>query len=158
MKERNKMSDHFSGPAVMGDPAVDITDFYAFLSPERAGNLVLIMNVFPMASPRAFFSNVVSHRFRLRPLTRSHGNVTHGAVEYTIAVGFNDVPQGTSVQTGNIATSDGRKASFVVGKGLEQDGMRFFAGLVSDPFFMDVEAWLRTDASGKASFKKEGTN
>ena len=41
------MSDHFSGPAVMGDPAVDITDFYAFPSPERPGNLVLIMDVFP---------------------------------------------------------------------------------------------------------------
>ena len=35
------MSDHFSGPAVMGDPAVDITDFYAFPSPERPGHLVL---------------------------------------------------------------------------------------------------------------------
>jgi Domain of unknown function (DUF4331) len=29
------MSDHFSGPAVIGNPAVDITDFYAFPSPER---------------------------------------------------------------------------------------------------------------------------
>ncbi len=27
--------------------------------------------------------------------------------------------------------------------------MRVFAGLVSDPFFMDVEAALRTDISGK---------
>ena len=30
--------------------------------------------------------------------------------------------------------------------------MRVFAGLVSDPFFMDVEAALRTDISGKLSF------
>ena len=30
--------------------------------------------------------------------------------------------------------------------------MRVFAGLVSDPFFMDVEATLRTDFSGKLSF------
>ena len=80
------MSDHFSGPAVMGDPAVDITDFYAFVSPERAGNLVLIMNVFPMATSQSFFSDVVTHRFRLRPLIRSNGSVTHGAVEYTIDV------------------------------------------------------------------------
>jgi hypothetical protein len=40
---------HFSGPAVIGDPAVDITDFYAFPSPDRPENLVLIMNVFPLA-------------------------------------------------------------------------------------------------------------
>jgi hypothetical protein len=30
--------------------------------------------------------------------------------------------------------------------------MRVFAGLVSDPFFMDVEAAIRTDVSGKLSF------
>ena len=146
------MSDHFSGPAVMGDPAVDITDFYAFPSPERPGNLVLIMNVFPMATSQSLFSDVLTHRFRLRPLTRSGGGVTHGTAEHTIDVTFSDVPEGSSVQKGHIVTSDGREASFVVGKPFEHDGMRVFAGLVSDPFFMDVEAALRTDISGKLSF------
>ena len=36
--------------------------------------------------------------------------------------------------------------------------MRVFAGLVSDPFFMDVEATLRTDFSGTLSFTKPGNN
>ena len=54
------MSDHFSGPAVMGDPAVDITDFYAFPSPERPGNLVLIMDVFPMATPQSLLQRRAS--------------------------------------------------------------------------------------------------
>jgi hypothetical protein len=31
------MSDHFNGPTVMDDPSVDITDFFAFPSPERPG-------------------------------------------------------------------------------------------------------------------------
>lgn len=146
------MSDHFSGPAVMGDPSIDITDFYAFVSPERAGNLVLIMNVFPMATTQSYFSDVVTHRFRLRPLTRSNASVTPGAVEYSIDVRFSDVLEGTSVQRGSIVTSDGREASFEVGEPLEREGMRVFAGLVSDPFFMDVEAALRTDMSGKLSF------
>jgi len=146
------MSDHFSGPAVVGDPVVDITDFYAFPSPQRPGNLVLIMDVFPLATSQSFFSDVFTYRFRLRPLTRSGGSVTPGTAEHTIDVSFNDVPEGTSVQKGNVVTSDGREASFVVGKPLEQDGMRVFAGLVSDPFFMDVEAALRTDALGKLSF------
>jgi hypothetical protein len=146
------MSDHFSGPAVMGDPAVDITDFYAFVSPERADNLVLIMDVFPMATSQSFFSDVVTHRFRLRPLMRSNGSITHGDAEYSIDIRFSDVPEGTSIQKGNVVTSDGREASFVVGEALEKDGMRIFAGLISDPFFMDVEAALRTDMSGKLSF------
>jgi Domain of unknown function (DUF4331) len=146
------MSDHFSGPSVMGDPAVDITDFYAFPSPERPGNLVLIMDAFPMATSQSFFSDVVTYRFRLRPLTQSGSGVVHGTAEYSIDATFSDVPEGTSVQKGNVVTSDGRKASFVVGEAVEQDGMRVFAGLVSDPFFMDVEAALRTDISGKLSF------
>ena len=152
------MSDHFSGPAVMGDPAVDITDFYAFPSPERPGSLVLIMDVFPMATPESFFSDVLTHRFRLRPLIRSRGGVAPGAAEHTIDVTFTDVPAGTSVQNGNVVTADGRVASFVVGEPLELDGMRVFAGLVSDPFFMDVEAAIATDLSGKLSFKKAGAN
>jgi Domain of unknown function (DUF4331) len=146
------MSDHFSGPAVMGDPAVDITDFYAFPSPERPGNLVLIMNVFPMATSQSVFSDVLTHRFRLRPVTPSGGGLTYGTSEHTIDVTFNDVPKGSSIQKARIVTSDRREASFLVGKLLEQDGMRVFAGLVSDPFFMDVEAALRTDLSGKLAF------
>jgi hypothetical protein len=36
---------------------------------------------------------------------------------------------------------------------VEQHGVRVFAGLASDPFFMDVEAALRTDALGRLSFE-----
>src|SRR6201998_984107 len=151
-KEESSMSDHFSGPAVMGDPAVDITDFYAFRSPERPGNLVLIMDAFPLATAQSFFSDVVRYRFRLRRLTRSGNCVTAGTMEYSIDVTFDDVPEATSVQKGNVVTSDGREASFVLGEPFEKDGMRIFAGLVSDPFFMDVEAALHTDISGQLSF------
>ena len=147
------MSDHFSGPAVIGDPAVDITDFYAFPSPERPGNLVLIMNVFPLATSQSFFSDVVTYRFRLRPLTRSGGTVTYAAAEHTIDFTFADVTEGSSVQHGHIVTSDGREAGFVTGKLFEQAEMRVFAGLVSDPFFMDVEAAIRTDFLGRLSFE-----
>ena len=152
------MSDHFSGPAVIGDPAADITDFYAFPSPERPGNLVLIMNVFPLATPQSFFSDVLTHRFRLRPLARSRGRPAPGAAEYGIDVTFSDVPEGDSVQTGNVVTTDGCAATFRVGKPIEADGIRLFAGLVSDPFFMDVEAALRTDLGGKLAFQKRGSN
>jgi hypothetical protein len=146
------MSDHFSGPAVLGDPAVDITDFYAFPSPERPGNLVLIMDAFPLATSQSFFSDVVTYRFRLRPLTSSGSSVTPGTAEHTIDVSFSDVPEGTSVQKGKVVTSDGRVASFILDEPFKQDDIRVFAGLVSDPFFMDVEAALRTDVSGKLSF------
>src|SRR6478735_8502124 len=109
------MSDHFSGPMVMGDPSVDITDFYAFPSPERPGNVVLIMDVFPMATAQSFFSDAVTHRFRLRPLTRSTDRLVLGAAEYTIDVTFGDVAEGGSLQAGRVATSCGRRMHFAVG-------------------------------------------
>jgi hypothetical protein len=145
------VSDHFSGPAALADPSVDITDLYAFPSPERAGNLVLIMDVFPMAAPGALFSDAVTHRFRLRSLQRSGDRVTAGATDFTIDLTFEDVP-GVTGQQGHLVTSDGREARFAVGTPFEQDGIRVFAGLMSDPFFMDVEAAIRTDLSGRLSF------
>ncbi|HVN34626.1 MAG TPA: DUF4331 family protein [Casimicrobiaceae bacterium] len=152
------MSDHFSGPAVMGDPAIDITDFYAFPSPERPGNLVLIMDVFPMATPESCFSDVLTHRFRLRPLSRARAGFVAGAAEHTIDVTFTDTAEGSSRQRGKVVTPDGRAASFVVGEPVEAEGVRVFAGLASDPFFMDVEAMIATDVSGKLALKKVGTN
>ena len=146
------MSDHFSGPMVMGDPSVDITDFYAFPSPERPGNLVLIMNVFPLATAQAFFSDVVTHRFRLRPLTRSGGSIwpaRPNTRSMSPSAMFRKVDRfnpGTSPRrAGGRCTSRSAQPT-------EQDGLRVFAGLASDPFFMDVEAALRTDMSGKLSF------
>ena len=42
------MSDHISGPRALADPIADITDVYAFPSPERPGRLVLVMNTLPL--------------------------------------------------------------------------------------------------------------
>ncbi|MFK4724642.1 hypothetical protein ABIE89_005742 [Bradyrhizobium niftali] len=152
------MSDHFSGPAVMTDPSVDITDFYAFPSPERPGNLVLIMNVFPLATEHAYFSDVVNYRFRLRSLSQNGGVTSHGTAEHVIDVAFDDLQGGISKQTGSVTTSNGYPARFSVGETFARDGWRFFTGLASDPFFMDVEAAIGTDIAGKLSFRKEGNN
>ena len=43
------MSDHISGPRALAEPVADITDVYAFPSPERPGHLVVVMNTLPFA-------------------------------------------------------------------------------------------------------------
>ena len=62
------MSDHISGPRALADPIADITDVYAFPSPETPGRLVLVLNTLPMAKPSDLFSAGLLYRFRLRPL------------------------------------------------------------------------------------------
>ena len=47
------MSDHISGPRALSDPIADITDVYAFPSPETPGRIVLVVNTLPMARPDA---------------------------------------------------------------------------------------------------------
>ena len=64
------MSDHISGPRALADPIADITDVYAFPSPEQADRLVLVVNTLPMAKPSDLFSEGLVYRFRLRPLDR----------------------------------------------------------------------------------------
>ena len=67
------MSDHISGPRALAEPIADITDVYAFPSPERPGHLVLVMNTLPFAQPSDLFSDGLVYRFRLRPLTPGAG-------------------------------------------------------------------------------------
>jgi Domain of unknown function (DUF4331) len=63
------VSHHISGPRAVAEPAADITDLFAFPSPEQPGRLVLVLNTLPFAPPSAVFSDGLVYRFRLRPLT-----------------------------------------------------------------------------------------
>src|SRR5215218_4026039 len=65
------MSDHISGPRALADPIADITDVYAFPSPERPRYLVLVMNTLPFAKPSDRLSDGLLYRFRLRPLKQN---------------------------------------------------------------------------------------
>jgi Domain of unknown function (DUF4331) len=68
------VSDHISGPRALAEPVADITDAYAFPSPERPGHLVLVMNTLPFAPPSARFSDGLIYRFRLRPVAADTGD------------------------------------------------------------------------------------
>jgi len=63
------VGDHFSGPRVYGDPAADIAGLYAFPSPESPGHVVLVLTVFPGAAVTSMFSDAITYRFRIRPVT-----------------------------------------------------------------------------------------
>src|SRR4026208_1560199 len=65
------MPDHISGPRALANPIADITDVYAFPSPERPGRLVLVMNTLPFAKPSAALSEGLVYRLRGRPFTVS---------------------------------------------------------------------------------------
>lgn len=162
------MSDHFSGPRALAGPAGDISDLYAFPSPERPGHLVLAMNVMPLAGPNALFSDAIVCRFRLRPLTieadRSVFKFGPEESELVFACTF-DAPRRPSfgaapVQDGVCTSPFGEAARFRVRdeRGRHEGGLRVYAGLRSDPFFIDLPPYLESVKTGRLAFKEQGQN
>src|SRR6266545_1492650 len=162
------MADHFSGPRAIADPAADIADLYIFPSPERPGHLVLVLTVFPAAAPSALFSDAVAYRFRLRPVTvttsGARGVFEVGQTEYAFSCTFAAPvkPDGSEalVQAGTCTTPTGEVISFRVNdeRGTESKGLRVFAGLRLDPFFIDLPGVLATNKLRRLAFKAKGDN
>jgi hypothetical protein len=158
------MADHFSGPRALADPASDITDVFAFPSPERPGNLALVLNVFPIAGPTALFSDALTYRFRLRPVTATTAGGTPafvaGADEWTFDFRFAPSTPGGAAQAGSCTTPSGAAISFRVGdeQPSEASGLRIFAGQRLDPFFIDLAAESANHMLERLTFSTQGVN
>src|SRR6266516_6658764 len=134
------MSDHISGPRALAEPIADITDVYAFPSPERPGHLVLVLNTLPFAPPSALLSDGLVYRFRLRPLTAGARDApapfAAGAQELALDCVFSDPAGGDGAhgrgQEGVCTTPSGETVSFSVNdeRGGSGHGVRVFAGRV----------------------------
>jgi Domain of unknown function (DUF4331) len=161
------MSHHLSSPRAISEPIADITDVYAFPSPERSGHLVLVLNTLPFAQPSALFSDGLIYRFRLRSLVpNAPGDPAPFAVrgeEFVLdcvfsAPGNGDGPtlpsqEGTcSIPTGETVSVDVNEAG-----GCQAHGVRVFAGQRWDPFIMDAPAALKTIATGQLAFTDPGS-
>jgi hypothetical protein len=145
------MSDHVDGPRQIGDPASDLTDLFAFTSPENPGRMVLALDVFPSAGASAMFSNAINHSIVVRHVTVAGlgeaAKFKTDDKEYRFNCRFSDLEHGTAgappIQRGTCTFPDGQKLDLVVNdeKGASTpDGVfRVFAGLRSDPFFL---AWF----------------
>src|ERR1700760_4751424 len=145
------MSDHIDGPRQIGDPAGDLTDLFAFTSPENPSHTVLAANVFPSAGTSAMFSNAVDHCIVVRRVgvtgLGSDAKFKAGEKEIRFSCKF-DVLQRDgekTLQRGTLTCPDGQTAQFVVcdekGASTPDGVFRVFAGLRSDPFLL---AWIGT--------------
>jgi Domain of unknown function (DUF4331) len=160
------VADHFSGPRAIADPASDVTDVFAFPSPDRPGHLVIVLNVFPIAAPSALFSDALIYRFRLRPVSVATPDAppafAAGADEWTFDITF-DAPRpgdGDATQIGACTTPSGAKIPIRVGdeQAAEAPGLRIFAGQRLDPFFIDLVAESTNHVVERLSFARNGVH
>ena len=157
------MSHHISGPRAVAEPIADITDLYAFPSPNRPGHLVLVLNTLPFAPPTARFSDALLYRFRLRGLTRNDPGAgspfspTEGDIVVECVFSTPE-PDDAGEQHCTCTLPGGDAVTVQVGddRGAAGDGTRIFAGPRWDPFFLDAPAMLKTIANERLAFTDPG--
>src|SRR5882672_9446433 len=144
------MSDHVDGPRSIGDPAADVTDLFAFTSPENPARTVLSLCVFPSAGADAIFSNVVDHSIVVRRVTvagvgdAAKFQPADDEIRFTFRFeALTRDSAGRAVQRGVCTLPGGRELSLTVndekGASTPESDVRVFAGLRSDPFYL---AWI----------------
>ena len=161
------MSDHISGPRALAEPIADITDVYAFPSPERPGHLVLVMNTLPFAKSSDTLSDGLIYRFRLRPLTAEPAGAiaprspSAGASSCSTASSPSRSTPAPAVRWNRTGPARPRRRHRLVpGERRARwpaHGVRVFAGPRWDPFMMDAPAALKTIATGKLAFTDPGS-
>jgi Domain of unknown function (DUF4331) len=147
----SRASDHLDGVKTSIDHAADITDVFAFTSPSDANKLVVVLNVSSLSFAHTRFSDVVDYKIRIRPIEdpatmkpsadpkkergltcrfsggialvepRQHATCTFNFVDGTETVAF-----------------ETRSSAFRAGGSGEVNGTKVFAGVRSDPWFLDL--------------------
>jgi len=140
------MSDHIDGPRSIGDPPTDVTDLFAFISPENPDRVVFVANFFPFAGQRALFSNAADYNIIVRQVTQTgigvEANFKPTGREIRFTCQFNNLEMredgALADQKGTCTLPDGRSLSLTVGQesgvATSDNSVRVFAGLRSDPF------------------------
>jgi len=150
----SQASDHADGVKTTLDLAADLTDLFTFTSPKDPNKLVMIMNVHGLANRTSRFSNAVDYKFRIRPiddaktLTPSADPSKEQSIVCSFAGGiaFIDAKQHATCafnlggQHGVETVSFDTRAPNYTAGGASPDGgvARVFAGVRSDPWFLDL--------------------
>jgi hypothetical protein len=143
------MSDHVDGPRSIGEPAADLTDLFAFTSPENPARTVLAACVFPSAGENAMFSNVINYSVAVRRVTVAGvgdaAKFQPADDDIRFSFRFETLKRdatGNAIQRGVCKLPGGRELSLTVndeqGSSTPEGDVRVFAGLRSDPFYL---AW-----------------
>jgi len=140
-------SDHVDGPVTTDDPIADLTDLYAFPTPNRPGYLSVVLDVYPLVRSRGHFSDQVRYdlllrRARARTTGEAPGFETAG--DYAIECTFETPHRPFAEHHVRCQSSTGALAQAEVDAipdAVQGEHLRVFAGRRSDPFFINT-AWF----------------
>jgi len=123
-----RAADHIDSPAVVADPAADITDVLAWTD---GGRLNMTLNV-PAGGPGAMFSDAVQYVFHIE-VAEAYGM----AGERTEVLCTFEADQTISCWLGSDTAFVSGDASNETGLANEDGSLRVFAGVRNDPFYFN---------------------
>lgn len=144
-------SDHIDSPALADDQGADLNDTFAFLDPNDNSQVVLIMSTNPFKLSSEIIGHAIfSHNIRYRFEIENTGDAKPDRfIDVTYARGVGRLePQLATITLPNgqklkspvtIATMEDTPPKLLIGTD-RQTGVKFFAGAVDDPFFLDNTA------------------
>lgn len=160
-------ADHIDAPAVASTSS-DITDFYAFQSPENNDNMVFVANLQglldPTATANASFDENVMVEFNID----NSGDFIEDLVIQAIFVDGQLQVYGPTAPAAPGATSGVETEGMLTETSVtaygdnpsigSEGGIRIFAGPRDDPFFMDFARFGEIIAGNASSFNDPGTD
>lgn len=160
-------ADHIDAPGVASTSS-DITDFYAFQSPENSDNMVFVVNtqglLDPTASATAAFDENVMVQVNIdntgdyvedlviQAVVNKGELSVYGPVKPSVTGLTGKVETDATVTTADV-TSYGKTA--VIGS---KNGIKVFAGPRDDPFFFDLVAFQNVLAGTASGFNNPGSD
>lgn len=145
-------ADHLDSPGPKKDPLADITDVYAWTAND---NLVLVLDVAPLATTESKFSDAVQYALHLESSSAFGVAGTKSDVICTF-----DADQKISCWIGDkdYVTGD---ASATTGLTSASGKTKVYAGLRADPFYFNLEGFndavaTATAAAGSLTFDTSG--
>ncbi len=158
-------ADHIEAPAVTGTPA-DITDIYAFESPENPNNLVLVYNVQGLLDPASTQNASFDQRTLLEFNIDNDGDNVEDLVIQALFKRGKVIVSGPVTPSITGLLSKRERSSYTViadvtqygesPKFTENDGLKVFAGPRDDPFYFDSRQFNAVVAGQAASFNFPG--
>lgn len=149
-----RAADHADGPAASADPSADITDVFAWMSPD-ASRVNLVMDLVRNASSASKFSDSVQYVFHTTSRGK-FGDPPGPEVDVLCEFSTSQMVQcwaGTEYVAGDASRSTGITS---------RDGkLRIFTGLRDDPFFFNLDGFKTTgkavaDAAAALTFDPAG--
>jgi hypothetical protein len=146
---RASASDHIDGPVTTAHRVADLSDLYAFPTPDRPGSLTIILNAYPLVPRDGHFAERVSYAILVRRASIQQspgGRSFETGDEVALSCSFR-TPHAAAEHAVTCRSSNGLGAQsrYEVVQGRDQGGdFRLYAGMRADPFFFNAD--FATDA------------